>query len=102
MKKKKKRKKKKKSKEETEDNQGWAWVDRQKYVERRTSWMWRLRPYLKERHIECKTCMFNSRCQRIPVNEKITAGIAKGKKCPDYKSVWKKILNEEESYDWGF
>lgn len=78
----------------------WA---RQDYIKRRTNWMWRLRPFLIEKNKkECGTCEFGGRCHRIPTNEKITKQIAKGKGCPDFKSVWKKILSDKGKFDWGF
>lgn len=77
--------------------------ERERYLTRRTNWMWRLRPFLKEKNKkQCGTCEFGGRCHRIPSNERITAKIAAGKKCKDYKSVWKKILSDEKKFDWGF
>lgn len=79
-----------------------AWWTREDYVKRRTHWMWRLRPYILKKYEDCKVCEFNSRCHRVPCNEPITSQILKGKKCPDFKSVWNKILGDGKKYDWGF
>lgn len=77
----------------------WSRMD---YVKSRTNWMFRLSPWLKERSEQCKTCQMGYRCNRIPLNERITARIAEGKECPDYKSVWNRIVGGKEEYDWGF
>lgn len=80
-----------------------AWWTREPWLKRRTNWLWRLRPFLvKKNEAECGSCQMNGRCNRIPLNEPITAKIAKGKGCSDYKSMWKKILGKDEEYDWGF
>jgi len=83
--------------EPTEDF--WA---REDYIKRRTHWMWRLRPFLVKNNEQCKSCQMAGRCNRVPCNEEVTAKIAAGKECPDYKSLWKRILGKEEEYDWGF
>lgn len=76
---------------------------REGYVKRRTNWMWRLAPWLRAKCEQCKSCQMGHRCNRIPCDEQITAKVAKGEECPDYKSVWKKIMGgDEEPYDWGF
>lgn len=86
-----------------EDEMKDAWWERDAYVKRRTGWMWRLKPYLeKKNEAQCGSCQMTGRCHRIPLDEKITAKIAAGKECPDYKSMWKKILGKDEEYDWGF
>jgi len=79
-----------------------AWWAREDYVKRRTNWMWRLRPYVLAKCVECQTCEFAGRCLRIPTNERITGKILKDGHCPDYKTVWKKILGDGEKYDWKF
>lgn len=79
-----------------------AWWTQERYVKRRTAWMWRLRPFLRDKSEQCNTCVFKNKCHRIPLNERLTAKIAQGKKCPDYKSIWKKILTDDEPHDWGF
>jgi hypothetical protein len=75
---------------------------RQGYIERRTYWMYRLRPFLREKSEQCKACRQGHRCNRIPLNEEITAKIARGEECPDFKAIWKGILDDKEEYDWGF
>lgn len=77
-------------------------IAREGYFRRRTHWMWRLRPYLLKKYEKCKVCLFGQRCHRVPLNERVTAKIAAGKECPDFKSVWKTILSDEKPYDWGF
>lgn len=79
------------------------WWERERFVKRRTNWMWRLRPFLmKKNEAQCNSCQMSGRCHRIPLNERITAKVAAGKECPDYKSMWKAILGDDEPYDWGF
>ena len=77
--------------------------ERQGYQTRVTQWYWRLRPFVQEKcKDQCGTCQMNGRCNRIPLDKKITATILAGEECPDHKSVWKGILGKEEKYDWGF
>jgi len=94
--KKKRKKKETPSMKPTED----VWA-RERYVKRRTNWMWRIRPFLVPRSEPCKTCIFKDRCYRIPCDEAVMAKIAEENECPDFKSMWKQILAEDE-YDWGF
>lgn len=76
---------------------------RERYIARRTNWMWRLAPYIKKMNeTQCASCQMGHRCNRIPCNERITGMILAGKECPDHRSMWKKILGNDEEYDWGF
>ncbi len=81
----------------------YPWWERERYIKRRTSWMWRLKPFLDEKNkVQCGSCQMNGRCHRVPLDEEITADIASGKECKDYKSMWKAIVGDQEEYDWGF
>lgn len=98
-------KKSKKTKKKAKDNlrePSYSWWTHEDYVKRRTNWLWRLRPFLVENSEQCSTCTWKARCHRVPLNEDITSKIANGKSCPDYKSMWKKILGDDEEHDWGF
>jgi len=87
--------------EQKEENIG-AWWLREDYVKRITNWLWRMRPFIVSKCGECQTCELVSRCHRIPTNSRITIKIIETGHCPDYKSVWKKILGDGKKYDWGF
>jgi len=79
------------------------YYDRMDYVRRRTAWRWRMAPFIKEKNkTQCGSCQMNGRCHRVPLDEKITAKIGQGEECPDYKSMWEKIIGDSEPYDWGF
>lgn len=76
---------------------------RERWIKNRTAWMWRLKPFLqKKNEAQCSSCQMAGRCNRIPLDESITTKIAKGKECPDYKSMWNAIVGDQEAYDWGF
>lgn len=79
-----------------------AWWSHERYIRRRTSWMWRLRPYAQSKSELCDSCTHKASCHRIPLNERLTAKILDGVECPDYKSMWKRILGDDTEHDWGF
>lgn len=79
-----------------------AWWVRDGWIKRRTNWMWRLRDFVIEGSEQCNTCAEKIKCHRIPLDEGITTKVLKGEDCPAYKSMWNKILGEEEEHDWGF
>jgi len=97
---KKPKKAEKKSPESLEPTE--AFWTREDYVKRRTRWVWRLGIFVKKKYCEiCKSCQYQDRCHRVPLNERIMAKLILTGKCPDYKTIWKTIL-EDEPYDWGF
>lgn len=79
-----------------------AWWVKDKYIRRRTNWMWRLRPYVRSKGKQCDICNSNIKCHKIPLDEGITSKILRGEECPDFKSMWDKILGDDEPHDWGF
>ena len=79
-----------------------AWWVRDRYIRRRTNWMWRLRDHIVKDCEQCNTCAEKRKCHRIPLDEEITTKILKGEECPAYKSMWNKILGKDEPHDWGF
>jgi len=79
-------------------------MERLDLLKRITYWRDRIGPFVKDKVLgQCESCQMVNRCHRIPVNWGITEEILRTGKCPDYKSMWKKILGkDEEPYDWGF
>jgi len=77
---------------------------RERVMKRVTLWKWRMAKFIRDMNKEqCGSCQMNSRCNRVPLDSKTTRRIISGKKCEDHRSVWKKIIgNEEDKHDWGF